>query len=150
MMVDPAPQAASNNVNGSAATARADVEQILEEPLARTSPPRAANAGPWDRGSARELVATPAGLSRKEKCLWRKHLESAVVQQELEIGEAEVDQMARHVDPVPALAKQKELPACRVGDLYDQAAIGPEQFMRGSCGGKRRDRRDAPERETAW
>ena len=60
-----------------------------------------------------------------------QNLESAVIEQRIQIGDPEIDQMARHVDAVPALAEQQELPAGGVGDLDDQPAVGPQQLVRG-------------------
>ncbi len=56
---------------------------------------------------------------------------AAGVQQLIEVRGAEVDQVARDVDAVPAFAEEQELPAGGVGNLDDQAAVGCQQAVRG-------------------
>ena len=73
----------------------------------------------------------PAGLSRREKCLCAQDFEAAVVEQKLDVGETEIDQMAGNIDAVPAFAEQQKLPARGVGDLDNQAAVGSQKLMRG-------------------
>ena len=62
--------------------------------------------------------------------LGAQHFKSAMPQQRFEIGQPEVDQVPRHVNPVPAFAQQQELPASRVGYLNDQTPIRPQQLVR--------------------
>ncbi len=77
-----------------------------------------------------------------------QNFEAAVIEQKSMIGEAEIDQMAGNIDAVPAFAEQQELPAGRVGNLDDQAAVGSQQ-----ADARRRDnspdRRDARARGTS-
>lgn len=60
-----------------------------------------------------------------------QHFETAGIEQGIDIGKAEIDQVAGDVDAVPLLAQQQELPAGGVGDLNDQATVGAQQLM---CG----------------
>ena len=63
--------------------------------------------------------------------MFRAHnFEIAMRQEHFDIGQTEIDQMARYVDSVPALAEDQELPAGRVRHLQDQAAIGPQELAR--------------------
>lgn len=79
----------------------------------------------------REAGGHPGGIVAQRKVLVAEHLESALIEQRIQIGLSEVDQMARHIDSVPALAQHQELPAGRVGDLDDEPPIGLEQMVRG-------------------
>ena len=57
--------------------------------------------------------------------------EAAGVEQGIDVGEPEIDQVARYVDAVPAFAEEQKLPAGGVGNLNDHAAIRAEQLMGG-------------------
>ena len=79
----------------------------------------------------REAGGHARGIIAQRKMLVPQNFEAAGIEQRIEIGQPEIDQVARHVDAVPALAQQQKLPAGGVGDLDDQAAVGPQQLVRG-------------------
>ena len=130
MMVEPARQAVSSSVNGERRDTSARYRASFHSRWRGVSANVAQAARHGIEPGAR-LVAMPAGLSRSEKCLWRRTSKPQLSSSESMIGEPEIDQMTRHVDAVPALAEQQELPARGIGNLKYQTAVRAQQTVRG-------------------
>ncbi len=76
------------------------------------------------------LVARPAGLSRREKYLWRTTSNPHALQKSLQIARAKCQQVPRDVQAAPVLAQKQELPGSRIGHLDHQSPAGTQQLVR--------------------
>ena len=137
MMVDPARQAASSSVNGSAGGQQAEMRQILEQPhagrfaqaahAARHGVERRAPGwwpGPRDCRAGKNICAAAPRNRRPPSSASRSRARKSV-------------RCAGRIHAVPAGAQQAELPAGGVGHLHDQAAVGLQQGARGGQIGAR-------------
>ena len=79
----------------------------------------------------RQAGGQTGGIIAQREMLAPQDFEAAGIEQRIDVGEAEIDQVARHVDAVPSFAQKEKLPARGIGNLNDQAAIGAQQLMRG-------------------
>ena len=127
MMVDPARQAASISVNGMDAKVSADIQDVPPQTQERRLLHVAHSARHWIQARG-EAGGHSRGIVAQRKMLVAQDFESAMIQQNIYVGQTEIDQVTRDVDSVPALAEQEELPASGIGDLDDQASVGAQEL----------------------
>ena len=79
----------------------------------------------------RERGGEASGIVSEREVFPADDFEAAVFEQADQIALAVIEEVARNVEPVPALTEQKKLPAGNVRDLHDQATSRREQIVRG-------------------
>lgn len=78
-----------------------------------------------------EAGGESGGIVAEGEVLDAEGLEATVIEEELDIFEAIVDEVSGHVDAGPVFAQEEELPAGGIGHLDDEATIGLEEFAGG-------------------